>query len=280
MYKALRRKYESKIRARLSGSFELRLFAAALDNLEVRGPLSFNNFAYSIRETIRQMLHRMAPTEEIQKCAWFKPTKDVSNGITRRDRARYAIHGGLSIKFVTRKLGIDTEPALDELLHVIDTLSKFTHIEPATFGISRTKTLQLAAECLEAMAYFVEHIEDCRLSVLHAVGEAIDQHLMDRVLWHTVDDVDLLSTHSSVEALSIESMMVKELGSQSMSVEVEGSADVRLQYGSDSDVDNDIGAVMNDSFPFNAIVMIEFERPLGKVAAVTSFSIDTSSWYE
>lgn len=41
--------------------FEQELCEAAFDNLQTKSKLRFNNFAYSIRELSRHILHRLAP---------------------------------------------------------------------------------------------------------------------------------------------------------------------------------------------------------------------------
>ena len=59
---------------------------------------------------------------------------------------------------------------------------------------------------------------------------------------------------------------------------IDGSIRCELQYGSDSDVKNNIGAVIDTSFPLFAELTVQVERPLGKIASVRNFTVDTSSW--
>lgn len=74
--------------------------------------------------------------------------------------------------------------------------------------------------------------------------------------------------------------MVIDIGPKDLSIKAEGYIEVELQYGSNSDVRHDMGAVISDSFPFAATVQFKLIRPLGKKAMVSNFNVDTSSWYE
>lgn len=58
-----------------------------------------------------------------------------------------------------------------------------------------------------------------------------------------------------------------------------GSVYVELQWGSNSDVKNDTGAVGSETFPLIAELTIDI-NDLSKVSVIeSSISIDTSSWY-
>lgn len=53
--------------------FELDLYEAAVHNLsDLSNKLRFNNFAYAMRELSRHVLHRLAPSEGVLKCSWYK----------------------------------------------------------------------------------------------------------------------------------------------------------------------------------------------------------------
>ncbi len=131
----LRKKFERNIQRVLATGFEHQLLAAAFDNLDGSGPLCFNNFSYALRELLRHVLHRLATDKQVKACSWFKADKTARGGITRAQRATYAIQGGLSDAFVSKKLGINIASVRQQILEAIDVLNKHTHIEPSTFGI-------------------------------------------------------------------------------------------------------------------------------------------------
>ena len=55
---------------------------------------------------------------------------------------------------------------------------------------------------------------------------------------------------------------------------------VELQWGSNSDVRNDMGAVMSESFPLSMKFTSSVTSPSEVVAVEDSLSVDTSDWYE
>jgi len=78
-------KYIEKLNSFLKDDFEKDLFFAARKNLDAEyHSLTFNNFAYAMRELIRHLLHRSAPDEEIVQCSWYKYDSTSRSGITRR----------------------------------------------------------------------------------------------------------------------------------------------------------------------------------------------------
>lgn len=276
----LRSKFEAPIQKTITSGFEHALLAAAFDNLDIPGPLRFNNFSYALRELLRHVLHRLATDEKVRECSWFKPDKNAKGGITRAHRATYAIQGGLSDAFVSKKLGIDIVTVRSDLLYAIDVLNKHTHIEPSTFAINKTDTRRLATECLETTQYFMEQIITCRSEVAAALADAIDQHLINHVVSETINSIDELATHHYIEDIYVGDIDVIDIGPQNIELKIDGTIECELQYGSGSDVRNGLGDVMSISFPLRANITVQMERPLGKVATVERFSVDTSSFYE
>jgi len=89
--------YADRIRSSLAKGFETKLFEAALKNLDDRAnPLRFNNFAYSVRETVRHVLKRLAHDHEVLRCQWYKNETGKQDGITRKQRAYFPVQGGLT----------------------------------------------------------------------------------------------------------------------------------------------------------------------------------------
>lgn len=276
----LRRKSEPHLEAIAQVGFERALVSACFANLEASGQLRFNNFAYALRELLRHVFHRLAPDESIKICSWFKLDPQATGGITRSHRAKYMIQGGLSDTFVQRKLAVDVDTVLADLSDAFKVLNSFTHIGPTTFDLPPKRVEALARQCLDAAEALVSNIGACRSNVLQSLAAAVDDHLLNEAISDTVGELDELATHYLVDEVCVVSSQVVELGAKSLVLDVEGSVGVELQYGSNSDVRNDIGAVVSDSFPFSAKVHVKFERPLGKHAKVEDFKVDTTSWYE
>ena len=269
-----------KIQGVLAEGFEHQLLAAAFDNLNKPGPLCFNNFSYALRELLRHVLYRLATDDQVKACSWFKMDKTARGGVTRAQRATYAIQGGLSDKFVSIQLGIDVDSVRQQLLSAIDVLNKHTHIETSTFNINRTNTNILATECLEATETFVEHIVMCKIQVAKALANHIDHHLLNHVISERIESIDELATHHWINEVYVNEIEVVEIGPHAIQLNVDATIGCGLQYGSNSDVKNDIGSIMFESFPLNAEMTVQLVRPLGKVATMGKFKVDTSDWYE
>lgn len=95
------------VRAWLTSGFEAALFDAALRNLDDRqNSLRFNDFAYSVRETVRHALKRLAPDREVQRSQWYRNETERQKGGTRRQRAHSAVQGGLSDDYLKNSLDL------------------------------------------------------------------------------------------------------------------------------------------------------------------------------
>ncbi|MCE7072162.1 hypothetical protein LZG74_17730 [Dyadobacter sp. CY327] len=88
----------------LSSDFQRELLKASLDNLfDHSNKLRFNNFAFSMRELSRHILHSRAPDSDVMSCTWYVEPKEKGQAkITRKQRIQYIIYGGLNPDFVDR----------------------------------------------------------------------------------------------------------------------------------------------------------------------------------
>ena len=266
--------------------FEIKLLDAAINNLkEQKNVLRFNNFACSIRELSRHILHRLAPDDEIQRCSWYKPTYNEQNEITitRGDRVSYAIHGG----FDNNQLGLmglleRTKTVKSNLSKTFDLLNKYTHINADTFGMSDKETETKANAVINAFNDFFEAILSARDTIIKLLEEQIDKKVMEETLYSTNSDVDLLATHASIEEYEIQKIKIISVTSTNVEIEVYGDIEARLQYGSDGDLRRDDGFVFNETFPFCATMQAPISKKLKhfKIIGEIQFAVDTNSFYE
>lgn len=277
---ALRQKHEPALLSIAETGFEASLVRAAFDNLEVSGPLCFNNFGYALRELLRHVFHPLAPDDQIKQCPWFKPDPTSQSTITRAHRSKYMLQGGLSDYFVDKILDVEVPPVITAVSAAFETLNKFTHINPETFNLKEVDAALRATECLDATSSLIDNIGTCRSAVLQNLATAIDQHLLQESISDVVNELDEIATHYLIDQIYTESSEVVDIGPKDLCIQVEGNIGVELQYGSSSDVRNDIGTVIPETFPFSATVKVAFTRPLGKKAKISNFKVDTSSWYD
>lgn len=188
----------------LAAGFETRLFNASLANLaDELNPLRFNNFAYSVRELVRNVLARLAPDESVARCSWYANETKTPGRVSRGERIKYGVQGGLDDEYVADDLGIDIGTARRALRDAIDDLSKFTHVGKDTFDIGDEDCARLSASTLEALSNFIRLIGDCRSAVLKAVDEHLEDAVVSEVLSETVVSVDSIATHHSIEEVYV-----------------------------------------------------------------------------
>ncbi|WP_394179596.1 hypothetical protein [Marinomonas posidonica] len=273
--------YKERISSLFDEEFERALFESAFSNLIASNPLRFNNFAYALRELLRHVLHRLSPDTEVSECGWFKPDATSKSGFTRQQRLKYAIQGGLTDFYVTKKLEIEeVNDVIDELLSIIKLLNEYTHIEPHTFDISESEVEKLSKECLDATLYFIEKMSETRSKVLSMLTDEIDRSLLDSIISDSVEDIGTLSTHQFVDGIYHDGAHVERIGPKSLLLRVTGWLECELQYGSGSDFRKGDGVVIPKSFQFDCTIDVQFEKPLGSVMKVDDLNVDISSWGE
>ena len=277
----LREQYQERINSVLLDGFEKELLDSAFINLLTPTPLRLNNFAYALRELTRHVLHRLAPDDELQQCQRFSPDQTSSTGITRKHRIKFAIQGGLSDFYVTKKLCIDEiDKVSSELIAIINRLSGFTHIEEATFKSSIENTERTADECLSATLDFVNKIDELRAEVADKLFDDINGVLIDRINSESVVELMEISPHQYIDEITAENISVVKIGVSSMEMHVDGRIGATLMYGSASDRRKGDGAEIPASFPVYSEMEVLFKQPLGSAINLNQFSVDISSWYE
>lgn len=274
----------NQIKKLLKTDFENDLFNASLQNLkDLKNKIRFNNFAYSIRELSRHFLHNLAPDKEVENCVWYKNETKIIGKISRGERIKYAIQGGLTDKFVNDELiGITAiNKRKKEIKASVEILNKYTHINPKTFDISQSDINALSSQILDAFIKFAETIEETRDLIIAEIDEKIHDEFITHSLYETMDSVDILATHHNLEEISPAGYHITQIESKSMKIETDGFVYVRLQWGSNSDLRNDIGAEMNTSFPFTCDINVEINKSMEDATVeIENFIVDTSDWYE
>lgn len=268
------------IEAALAEGFERQLYQAAVANLkDSTSPLRLNNFAYAMRELVRHLLARLSPDASVLACAWYRNETSKPNGITRRQRATFAVQGGLSDEYVRNQLRLETQDIHKALIKAIDGLSKFTHIEPGVFDIKREDVEHYAAQTEQAVAGLIEIIEQCRDKVATALWSHIDEAVVFEAIRQTIDAIDEIATHHCVDEVYIDEVRVIDISHDTVFFRAKGTIGAELQWGSNSDVKNDQGAVMSESFPFECLLTSQVSEPDALEVENDGLRVDNSSWY-
>jgi hypothetical protein len=261
--------------------FELNLLKACLENLtQLDNDLRFNNYAYSLRELSRHLLKRLAPDENILKCEWYKseiPRKD--KGITRNQRIKYAVQGGLSDKFIEEEFGLDISDTKRNLKEAINLLSKYTHVNEDTFANDNEKVNGYVSEINNAFSGLFSEIETCRNEIISGIEAGVDEALLKRTVDGVIEDIDEMSTHHEIEGIDYD-IKVKTLDESEIVFKVSGNIDVLQQYGSSSDRRRGDGHEMRNSFPYECELGCPVNKLIDFEPKIERIDVNTDSFYE
>ena len=263
-------------------SFQKSLLEACFDNLKDKNNrLRFNNFAYSIRELSRHFLDTLAPERDVVLCLWF--LEESGKGmVTRRQKIKYAITGGLSDNEIDDLIGLETlSKVTKEILDSIDLLNKFTHINQETYNISDSEIDKNSTLVIKAFENFANRIIECRESIIEKLESKISQEVVEKAMWEISDEVDILATHHSIEEINIRNYKVLCISSNKILIKVLGDLEVRLQWGSDKDLSYGEGCELYEDFPFSSVLSFTINEDLEKTEVmVEDYKVDTDKWYE
>jgi len=271
-----------KIKKILKSEFETELFDASLKNLEDdNNKLRYHNFSYSIRELSRHFLNSLAPEELVLNCSWFKIETDNGKP-TRGQKIKYSIQGGLSDENLI-KLGFDIDELrsiIKEVKTTIDSLSKYTHINPESFNLTDGEILTYSEKVLETFENFVETIDNYRGDLKSFLDGKIEEHMIDTIIYNSYENIDSLAPHYSLEYGEVSEYHIREISDKEIIIDVFGSLSVTLEYGSRSDRAVGDGLDIDQSFPFETQIRYEISDEFpSKEYEVDPFDVDTSSWY-
>jgi hypothetical protein len=242
----------------------------ALDN-----PLRLSQFSTGIRELIGHTLASLATDDEVKAASWFQ-VETQDGRPTRRQRVKFAIQGGMTDAAIT-DLQVDTAEIDLKVRKVVDELSKYTHVRPDTLRVDPEEAEAFSCDAIATFLEFFEILDDCCMSIRRAVESGVDEHALEVFTQDVYNEIDILSTRSSVDAVQIDKFEVVAIGPAVITYRVSGYVYVNLSYGSKSDFRNDMGAEISTDFPFNMTTT----APVGNISHFENAiaRIDTSSWY-
>lgn len=266
---------EDKIRNTLERNFERELFETALENFNDNdNKLRFNNFAYAIRELARIFLARLSPDKEIEKCKWYKNDSGKPGIVTRGERIKYTIQGGLHDDYVIDYLDIDIPSIKKQFITIIDLLNKYTHIEPTTFNINDVKAHEYKQQVLGTLLEFFSLIEESRNELISNLEAEIDDHVFSAAISETHSEIDEVASSHFINGVCVESHEIVNIDSEKIHIFVEGQFEATLEYGSKRD-----GCSLNHSFPFECKFTCKVESPSEIFDSCQGLKVDNSTWY-
>lgn len=242
-------------------------------------PIRGNLVASALREAMGHLLHKLAPDDDVRRCIWFKQAPDT-DGVTRRQRATYIVQAGLPDHFVKDTLKVDVGSLVKALLAAMDNLNKATHVRPDTIMFDEQSVRDMMEDALLGLHDLLETAAASREDIKRAVEGVMHDAVFEKVISETIQELDELSTHTRVEGHFIDSVEVRRMDGTHLDYVITGEVEVELQYGSDSDVDNDIGFSQDDSYPYRAKVSSNVADPMDISSDDVDLKVDNSRFYE
>lgn len=265
----------SDLAPRLPDDFSRTLFAGAAAALKADNPLRAHHFATSIRELIGHLLHTLAPDDLVTQAPWYRAEEERP---TRRQRAMFAVQGGLSDALV-ESVGLDTSEMQSALSNAFKELHKNTHVREGTLLQDQDAIDAFAENACTAVIIFLDMIDELRTLLGNSAVHTIGPGVFERFIESTVDDLDILSTHTQIEGVQIEAVEAASIGLNVIRYTVAGTVYVTLVFGSGSDFDRGDGATLSESFPFTCLVEGSVEK-FDQLTEISDLDVDTSSWFE
>ncbi|MDI3451622.1 MULTISPECIES: pPIWI-associating nuclease domain-containing protein [Acinetobacter] len=265
----------------LKGDFENNLLDSAILNLETYNSLTFNNFAYAMREMLRIVFHRLSPAEEIVKCSWYPSLREPDDKITRRQRYKYAIQGGIG-EFLLKQFRLDKsiEKACTSLLDQIEVLNSFTHIQEHTYNLSIEDTRQRAIQCFDDVLKVVRLIKRVRNKLFKHIIKYLDEELFNSSVMDYVENIDQIADIASVNHISANKFINMEIDSSNVSFTVSGDVFCLLEYGNKSDVERGDGWSCYMDFEFEAPVEIKIKKPFGSHMKIVKIVVNIDKFFQ
>jgi hypothetical protein len=261
--------------------FQRKLLAAVSQSLQdIENALRLNNFSTGFRELVRDIFQHLAPDEEIKKCAWYVPNVASKTGVTRKHRVSFVIHGGIPMQYAEEQLNIDIVAESKSLVAAVDTLSKFTHVTPKTIGLPPEEVDGYVESACDALKNMMESADAARKTLCNAIEAQVHEEVVYAVFRETVMAIDEIATHHTIEDVMLEQIEVIDIGAIEVRFKAYGTIETTLQWGSNSDVRNDQGAVMDETFPVTLEFVSSVNAPAEIEAIENSMSVDTTGWYD
>ena len=275
---------KNNLKSLLSDPFDKELVDYAFRNLEdINNPIRLNNFSYVLRELLYRVLDRNAPHKDVSKSSWFSPMiKGKSTTATKIQQMQYMMLDNFPNDFVNKVLNIDVKCAAEYLNGILKSMNAYTHINPETIRYTDEDVKIKVSKVCELFTNLFGLIEKIRYKIYKGVSNCIDNELLETMYTDTFNEVDILSTHSTVEEYSIQDLKIKRVSDCVLKCTVQGVVTAHLQYGSNYDIKNDDGYETDMSFPFTGSFTCTLtEKGIENYnIEECDIDIDTNSFYE
>lgn len=244
-----------------------------------KNPIRGNLVAGGLREVTGHILHSLAPDDAVRECVWFVQAKDTKT-VTRRQKAHYIVHAGLPEDFVKDALKLEMTDFTKPLLDAFEALNKSTHVRSETIVCKGSMVREMTFEVFESLLDLLRAAANGRDEITRATASVMHNAVFESLISETIQELDELSTHTTVDGHYIDTVEVRSLTATKLEYAITGQVEVELQYGSNSDVRNDIGFRQDDSYPYHAAILSNPAKPMEIQPKDITLKVDNSSFFE
>ncbi|CTQ50725.1 hypothetical protein [Jannaschia donghaensis] len=244
-----------------------------------KNPIRGNLVASGLREVTGHILHSLAPDDAVRDCVWFVQAKDTKT-VTRRQKAHYIVHAGLPEDFVKDALKLEMTDFTIPLLDAFEALNKSTHVRAETIVRKGSVVRQMILEVFESLLDLLRAAIAGREEIVRTTASVMHNAVFENLISETIQELDEIATHATVDGHHIDTVEVRSISALALEYVVTGEVEVELQYGSNSDVRNDIGFRMDDSYPYSAVITSNPAMPMEIQQKDIQLQVDNSSFYE
>jgi hypothetical protein len=255
------------------------LIAAARVLGDQQNQLRLNLCCAAIRMLFEHVMGTLAPSAEVEACSWYERPADRDKPV-RAQRIQYWMQGGLTDTFLKTELGIDPSALRKRLLEAFNNLSKHVHGRADTVIYDDVVVEAEADKVADAVEDLLTAYRDCRAALIDPLLGALDEGAVDSLMEETIQSVDEIATHHSIEEIYVGKTEVEAITSSVVRYRASGSIYVTLQWGSNSDLRRGDGAELNQSFPFSCLFEVPIDEPHDLSCAEIVSGVDTSSWWD
>lgn len=195
-------------------------------------------------------------------------------------RVTYIVQGALPADFVENVLKLDVRKTARPLLNSIDRLNRSTHVREDTILDDDENIRVLVDDSLDGLLDIYEAARACREEVHRSLRAEVFDAVLDTLLSETLQELDELSTHTSVDGHEVNDYTITFADDEFIELAVDGTVYVELQYGSRSDIRNDMGAILSDAYPYTATMKARVIEPQLIIRDSVNVRVDNSGFYE
>ena len=258
--------------------FRITIEGAASVLRDAANPLRLNLFSTAIRMLLEHVMGTLAPDADVEACPWYAAV-DGQDKPVRAQRIQYWLQGGLTDGYLEDELGLAPDALRKQLLKAFNGLSKHVHGRAHTLVRDPAEQEAEAEATVSAVEELLYAYHDCRTALIEPLVEGLDEGAVESLLSETIQSIDELASHHTIEEIYTDKTEVAAIGPQMVRYRASGSVSVTLQFGSNGDVRRGDGAELDDSFPFECLFDVPLDDPRDLSQAEVVSGVDTSSWY-